>query len=244
MISPIHILIRASVLILVLALVAGCKHQPDEFIPLDPISGGGITCDWPGAPSTPANCDPGTIYFQQQVMPIIMRSCALTDPNNSDLTCHHVTVDGNQDLNFTNFGNIVEESDDILEAIQDTDPDDHMPPYSEEQLTQQEIDIIEQWISQGSNLNSCANCDTANYTYSGKIAPMVSLHCTGGCHAGSSPAAGLNLSNAVVLKDNAARAWFAINGCTIQMPPVGPPLTACQKQQFYNWMANGADITN
>lgn len=230
---------------MVVIAATGCKHEPDEFIPLDPIGGGGITCEWPGAASTPANCDPGTIYFQEQVMPIIMRSCALTDPNNSDLTCHHTVVEGDQDMNFTNFGNIVEEADDIMEAIQDSDPDDHMPPYTETQLTTQEISIIEQWFSQGSNLNSCLNCDTAQYTYSGTIGPMVALHCGGGCHSGETPAGGLNLVNATILKDNAARSWYAISGCTDpHMPPVGPPLPDCKLQQFYNWMINGADITN
>lgn len=243
--SPSKTWIIGSLVLFFTVGVGGCKHQPDEFVPLDPIGGGGLSCEWTAVPSTPANCDPGTIYFEQQVMPVIMRSCALPSPNNPELTCHNVTVDGDNDLNFTNFNNIVEESDDIADVIADNDPDDHMPPPGEEQLTAQEIALIQQWISQGANLNSCLDCDTASYTYSGTIAPMVSLYCGGGCHAGATPSAALDLTNPIVLKDNAARAWLAISGCTEpSMPPVGPSLSDCQLQQYYNWLLAGADITN
>ncbi len=232
--------------LILVVFTSACKHQPD-VVPEPPMGGGGgFNCDWPGwsAPAVPVVCDDNIVYYEQDVLPIIMRSCALTAPNNSNLTCHH-SGHSDSDLNFTVFSNFQEEANDgeIHEVIHETDPDDNdmMPPPGEEPLTQAEIDIIDQWIAQGANFNSCEECDTTAYTYSGTIAPMIALHCAGGCHAGSTPAAGLNLTSYNVLSANVGRAWLAISHCgQIPMPPVGPQLSDCKLQKFYNWMNAGA----
>ncbi|MBK9177147.1 MAG: hypothetical protein IPM46_12605 [Flavobacteriales bacterium] len=222
-----------------LLLVSGCKHEPlDE--PLDDDTGGGG-----GGEEVP--CDPNVIWFQQQVLPILTRTC--TNPG-AGLNCHHTANDDNDDIQITSYETLMSsgivQDGDLWEAINEDDEDDIMPRPPFPPLSPDEIAIIGQWLQQGAQNNSCedAACDTLNVTYSGTIAPIINSRCIT-CHSSGSPSGGINLTQ-----------WSVVNGLAmdgrlegsirrlgdpyISMPPSGPILSDCRIRQVQLWIAQGA----
>jgi len=209
----------------------GCKHEP-LLAPLVDEDGGGVVVD----------CDPQVVYFQQQVLPILISNCAVPG-------CHDEPTNDNDGIQLTSFSSLmasgIVQNGDLVEAINETDPDKVMPPPGQAGLSQQQIDLIELWLAQGAQNNSCTGlCDTtAVVTYSGAILPLVQQRCAG-CHGGSNPQGGLNFSTHAVLASVAldgrleASVTRAPNG--IPMPPWGPQLSQCEIDKFVTWIQAGA----
>ena len=58
-----------------------------------------------------------------------------------------------------------------------------------------DVTFIKIWIKMGAkNSSSCSNCDSTNYTYSGRVNPLINLWCVG-CHNSSNTGGGFNLSS-------------------------------------------------
>ena len=158
--------------IAVLFSLASCKHNP-------------IVADDALAGNTSVICDTGTIYFQNQVLPLLVSNCAKTG-------CHDVET-AEKDQIFTNYNDIITtgkiepfniNAGKIYERISETDITKRMPPDPDSALTQQQINLITTWINQGALNNSClgpATCDTANVKYSLDIKPLIENKCLG-CH--------------------------------------------------------------
>jgi mono/diheme cytochrome c family protein len=72
-------------------------------------------------------------------------------------------------------------------------------------------------------------------SYSKQIAPIIKTNCSG-CHGGSSPQAGVNLSTYAGLKSSALAANDVIQGGA--MPPSGQ-LSAANMQLFQSWVDAG-----
>ena len=201
--------------------------------------------DIPTAPPTLVTdtvCDPATVYFVNDILPIFNSSCAMSG-------CHDAS--SNQDgYTLNSYQGIMEGikagnpgDSEIFEKITDNDPDDKMPPPSSGiSLTQAQIDLIYNWIAQGAPYNECtqtSNCDTANVTYSGTIAPILQANCVG-CHSAGS----------VLLNSHAGVATVALNGRLmgalnhangyLAMPSGQPQLDACTLQSFQAWVNAGA----
>ena len=154
-------LATGATLLVVILLGAGCKHE----LPLAPVelsggNGGGVIVE-------EEVCDPNTVWFQQQVLPILTSSC--TNPGQG-LNCHHTANDDNDDIQITSYqtlmaSDIVQDGD-FWEALNEDDADDIMPRYPVPALTQDQLDLIQLWLQQGAQNNSCENaaCDTLNIT--------------------------------------------------------------------------------
>jgi hypothetical protein len=227
----------ALVLLSTLLGMASCKHEPPE----GPI----IPPDGPGGPGTGVPCDPNVVYFQQDILPLLISNCSMpgchsgSDPADGlDLTSYQSIMDADvvrpYDLNR-----------DLFEAITDNDPDDRMPQPPNPPLSQSQIDLIEQWIMQGAQNNSCAsvNCDTLNVTYSGSIVPLIQQRCQG-CHSGTTPQGGLDFTSWSVVNAVASDGRLAASvdhaPSAIPMPPSGPKLPDCNIAQFMIWIDSGA----
>ena len=143
------------ILVLILAgLLITCKHEPvfiDESIPLFQGCGEVDTLEENSIP-----CHEDTIYFQNDVFPILLTRCALGG-------CHDpLTARGGVILcsyeSLMNTADIVPfdtHEGELLENITSTDPDHRMPPSPNEPLSSNEIDIILQWVQQGALNNKC-----------------------------------------------------------------------------------------
>jgi len=220
-----------------LLLVQGCKHEPPEA-PLDPGIGGG---DDPWV-EEPTPCDPNTIYFQQQVLPILISNCAVPG-------CHNTAANDNDEIQITSYetlmGSGIVQDGDLWEAVNDNDPDKIMPRPPQSPLTAEQIALIAQWIQQGAQNNSCesAVCDTLNVTYAGTIRPMVQQRCQG-CHSGATPQGGLDFSTwgnlNLVATDGRLAGAIQHQATFTAMPPSGPMLSDCRIAQFLEWIDQGA----
>lgn len=228
-----------SLSLVAVLVFAGCKHEP-PFAPVDedPGNGGGGT-----EPPEGVVCEPNTVYFQQQVLPLLISNCTVGSG------CHATAHDDNDDIQLTSYASLMNsgviQDGDLWEAINDNDPDDRMPRPPQNPLTPEQINLIGRWIQQGAQNNSCeaSGCDTLNVTYSGTIVPLIASRCQG-CHSGGSPQGGLNLTSWSVL--NALAADGRLGGAVQHlpgyepMPRNAPRMNDCRVRQFMIWIEAGA----
>jgi hypothetical protein len=227
-------------------IVQACKHDPLEP-PTQPGggTGGGTGGGNGGGTGGTVTCDPDTVYFQQQVLPIFISNCALSG-------CHDGTTN-QEGVNLTNYNSIVStgdvragrpESSEIWEMINESE-DERMPPVPRNSLTATQKSLIYKWILQGAKNNSCqpATCDTTSVTYTSTIKSIVAANCQG-CHSSSAPSGGIDLSTYTGLKSKVTdgRLWGAISHLSgfSPMPKNGNKLSACEIAKFKIWIDGGA----
>jgi mono/diheme cytochrome c family protein len=190
-------------------------------------------------------CDPTKIYFQQQVLPILISNCAMS--NCHDDASHKEGVILTSYEKVMNTGGVSPgrpADSELYERIIDTDPDDRMPRPPMSPLTQQQKQLIYQWIMQGAQNLSCQNmCDSTNFSYSGAIKILVSNKCQG-CHSGTTASGGIDLSNYNGLKAKVidGRLWGTINHQAgfSPMPKNGTKLSDCEITQIRKWIEAGS----
>lgn len=218
----------------------GCQHEP-PFAPedLDPGNGGGGV----EPPDEVVICDSTVVWYQQQIQPLLTSNCTMGDG------CHSSATDENDGIILTSYADLMNsgivQDGDLWEAINDTDPDNVMPRPPQPPLSQEQIDLLGLWIQQGAQNNSCepSACDTLNVTYSGTIQPVIQARCQG-CHSGSTPQGGLDLSswsvlNAVAIDGRLAGSIQHLPTYTA-MPSNAPRMNDCRIAQFLKWIDAGA----
>ena len=234
--SAMAVIVTAIVLLLMLP---GCVHEPPVF-PEDPTAGNG---GGGNGGVNPDPCDPDTVYFQSDILPLLVSSCAI--PGCHDAITHE------EGIRMYDYQHIIQEVDpfdpggsELVEVITDSDPDDIMPPPPHDPLTPQQIQNIITWIQQGAQNNGCIGaCDTTNVTYSGSIAPLFDWKCTG-CHGGSNPQGNLDFTtwasvNTVATDGRLAGAIQHAAGYEA-MPPSGGMLPSCEIDMIMIWIQDGA----
>lgn len=229
------------VLITVALLFTSCEHEPlfEELIPAEKIPGSG----GPGG-NEEDPCDPDSIYFVNDIMPILQSNCAFSG-------CHG---DGSAEegVDLTSYNSIMRTADvrpfnlkgsELYEKITENDKDDVMPPPPANRLSQEQIAKIAQWINQGAQNNACDNCDTTAVTFSLVISPLITNNCQG-CHSGGDPAGGIQLTNFLQIQTQALSG--ALHGAISHsagytpMPYNQPKLSQCKIDQIRIWIENGA----
>jgi hypothetical protein len=227
-------------MVLLIGLIyAGCKHEPDDFIP-DPD---------PDPDPTTHPCDPDTIYFEKDVLPILMSSCAKSG-------CHDVTAQDGVRLDSyaaVMNSNVVKpgnpDDSDLYEEITEDDPDKIMPPPPNAPLSSEQIAIIRKWIAQGAqNLFCDEMCDTVNVTFSGTIWPqIIQAHCFG-CHNGAGASGGVRLENhsqiaaaAAIPAGQYGSLWGTVTHAAgnSPMPQNQDKLSDCKIAQLRKWIDDG-----
>jgi hypothetical protein len=196
------------------------------------------------------NCDPDTVYFQNDILPLLMSSCGIAG-------CHDQET-AQKDIILTSYFHVMQsdvvkafdpEDSKMHKKITDDDPEDRMPPPPQLPLNQEQINMIYTWIAQGALDNSCdgGDCDTLNVTFSGTIFPMIQNRCFG-CHSGPVPQSGISLENyatisaaAAIAPGNPGSLMGAItwNPGNENMPKNGPQLPDCNIEQVQKWIADG-----
>lgn len=242
-------LLIISLLILgVLALsLPGCKHDPpvpDNFLNNDDNNGGGGG----GGNGTP--CDPNVVYFQQQVLPILVSSCAKSGCHDAASAEEGVILDSY--ANVMNTGDVTPYNlgnSEIWEAIHETDPDDQMPPSGEPQLTQAQIDLIALWINQGAQDLVCDDnlgpCDSTSVSYSSSIVPILQNKCVG-CHTTATSTNGFIALTGYADVQLVVQTGQLLGSVThdpsyVAMPDGGPQLNNCEIAKIRNWINEGAN---
>ncbi len=222
-------------LVTVIVILNACRHEI-------PISNGGSGNGGGGTPLPASTCSPDTVYFVNDIMPIISSNCTMSG-------CHdNIThADG---VNLTSYSNIMRYvsagnagNSKLYKVVVKTDGD-RMPPAPMAPLTQSQKDKIAKWINQGAKNNNCTGrCDTAVFTYSSAIKPIMDTKCVG-CHNPASLGGNINVSTYSALR------IVALNGKLYgsvahqvgfsPMPKNSTKLSDCEIKQVQKWIADGS----
>lgn len=226
-------------LLLLLLGVSACKHSPIgiDDTPIDDDD-----------PITGVECDPDTVYFNRDVLPILISNCAMSGCHNAGTASDGVVL--------TDYQSVVSTADvdpgrpgnsDLYEVLVDDDPDDRMPRPPASPLSTEQIAIIGKWIDQGALDLECdddgAECNPAAADYAADIAPILSTYCAG-CHSAQNASGGIVLSNhsgaaAAALSGQLYGAVAHLSGYAA-MPQGGQMLEECFITKIKNWTDAGA----
>jgi len=232
-----------------------CKHDPiwpDDNIPTDTIPEDTIPNDTivtpPDTIQTGTPCEAGIIYFEKDVLPILLSNCATSG-------CHDAITQA-EGIILDTYDNVVETSEvtaynlvgnTLYRTITENDNAKLMPPPPEPPLSNHQIVIIAQWILQGAKNLVCDDnpppCDTENVSFSATVQPIIQNYCIT-CHGGDFPLGDLLLTNytqisTTALSGSLLSALKGENGY-IQMPYLQPPLNPCFIERIEAWINNGA----
>jgi hypothetical protein len=214
----------------------------EDVVPID-TTGNPIDTTPDGTP-----CDPDVVYFETQVLPILISNCAMSGCHNAASAQKDVVLDSYDNVMAT--GKISPNNPDnseVYELMTETDLDNRMPQPPAAALSQAQIAIIEKWIQQGAKNLTCdsnaGSCDTTDMSYAQSIKPVIDTYCKG-CHSGSNPSGGLGLETYQGVKTVAqnGKLYGAIswgNGYQ-KMPQGGNQLPDCTIAQFKTWIDAGA----
>lgn len=212
-----------------------CKHEPD----LDIYNG-----QDPHNPTESSSCDPDSVYFQNDVLPLLVSNCSTSGCHDSEtaeddvILVDYASVMATGKIKSGNPGD-----SEIYEVLTETDPDKRMPPPPANQLSATQKNIIKKWIEQGAKNNSCeSGCDTLNVTFSGSVWPTLQTNCVG-CHSGGNPGGNIVITdyNSVVILAENGSLMGAINHEPnfSPMPKNGVKLSDCNIAEIKIWIEDG-----
>jgi hypothetical protein len=228
---------------LIILMMSSCKHEAD-VIPKQITDNASVNGNGNGNNNQQSTCDPDSVYFETQVLPLLVSNCAKSG-------CHSV-ADHKEGIVLNNYSNVMATGEiepgrpdhsKIYEAMIKSDPDDKMPP-APASMTNSQINLIYKWIEQGAQNNTCMNtCDTNNVKFAGVISPILQNSCNG-CHSGSSPAGLIDLTSfpsVLALAQNGKLLGSVNHSAGFQpMPKGGNMLPDCQIDQIRIWIQNGS----
>lgn len=231
-----------------LFFLAACVHDPFTVI-IDDTGGGTLPIDTGGTGGidttfyTGIPCDPDTVYFQNDILPILVSNCAIEGCH--DVASHEEgiilsTYDYVMSTGTVHAGH--PNSSEMYEKITDFGDDDLMPPPPAPPLSSDEIALIYTWIDQGALDNYCSDCDTSSVTFSETVWPIVDAYCTG-CHDATLPSAGLSLLNyddvAFVAENGSLMSSLNGSDGYVLMPSGSSALPDCLIDLIQTWVDDG-----
>jgi uncharacterized membrane protein len=238
----------ALIIVVIAATTTACKHQPNivtDIIPIDTTTkttgGGGTVVD--KGDSTGWKCNPDTIYFQD-VLPIFVSACAGSG-------CHDAATKADS-YQLTDYTNILKRgvvpgnanSSKVYTEI----ANGSMPPRSSGiVMTAAQKALIAAWINKGAKNYVCnanyGKCDTTTaVSFTTFVKPIIENRCQG-CHGGTIPSGGINLTTYAQIKASALTPAFMGSmrkavGYSF-MPKGGLSLTACELNKMEAWIKRG-----
>lgn len=178
------------------------------------------------------------VCFQENVLPIFVSKCSMNG-------CHNST-DMKAGLDLSNYDGIMKGvspnhplQSEVYNAIRGNNP--YMPVSNK--LDQKDVTYIKIWIKMGAkNSSNCSNCDTTDYSYSGRIKPLMTNWCVG-CHTGNTGGGGYDFSNydgvvAAIAKNKFLGALYHLPGF-VAMPKNTNMLTSCDLNAVTKWVNAG-----
>jgi hypothetical protein len=232
-----NLILILGVILFCVAVFQSCKHEPlGGLADNTPINGG----------TQPCSTD--TVYFQTQVLPIIISNCAMSGCHNAASAQDGVVLTSYATIR--NTGGIKPgnpNGSDLYEVLVTNNTSKKMPVPPRTPLTTTQTNLIKKWIEQGAKNNSCSDCDTTGaMLYSTHVQPLLQTNCLG-CHSTAAYATsggGINLGTHTAVKTQVTNGKLlgAINWTTgfKAMPQGGQKLSACKITQIQKWVNAGA----
>lgn len=211
------------------AMLAACKHEaviPTGF----------------NVPELSYHCDSDTVYFVNDIQPLLNATCATTG-------CHDDQTAENG-VRLTSYQNIMQtggvrpfrpDNTDLFEVLFE-DGDDRMPQPPQSPLSANQKEMIRKWIMQGAKNNECKeDCNTTSVTFASDISPIIANNCVS-CHSGTDPNGGVFLTNyseisALANSGRLMNVLTASNGAP-QMPQ-GGTIDNCSMDKITKWIEDG-----
>jgi len=191
-------------------------------------------------------CDPDSVYFEVQVLPILTSNCALSG-------CHDVQTH-KEGVILTNYEYVLSTGDiklnspsssDIYKSLNESG-EDRMPPPPYSALTAEQKALILKWIQQGAqDLHCDGGCDTTNVGFASSVKPLIDLRCKG-CHGANNPGGGIKLTNYDEIKtaalDGGLYGTISHDPNYLPMPyPAGSAMMPqCEIDVIRIWIEDGA----
>lgn len=224
---------------LVIAMVStvsflSCKHE------ILFQEGAPIVADVPNPGSSGKSCSADTVYFANEIQPLLNSSCAMSG-------CHDA-VSHKEGINLSTYLGTLKivspgrpSSSGLYTELLKTGSN-RMPPPPMPALTSTQISKIQKWITQGAVNNVCDQCDTTNFRFSTAIKPIMDNKCVG-CHNAASLGGNVDLSSYAAIKTSAISGklygsivWTA--GISA-MPKGGVKIPDCEIKQIKKWIDAG-----
>ena len=227
-----YILICCSRIVAFTAFYA-CKHE----IPVGAIDP--TPTPIPGSTGRP--CSPDSVYFANQILPMINSGCAMSG-------CHD-NITHKEGVTLTSYATIMRHvvpgnanASKLYTVLLQTG-NNRMPPPPNAGFTPVQISLVQKWINQGAKNNACDMCDTADFKYSTAIKPLMQNKCQG-CHNPASLGGNIDLSTYAATKAVAVngKLYGSINWATgfSPMPKGMPKMAACEITQVKKWIDAGS----
>lgn len=216
-------------------LILACKHEP--LVPVDPLVD----------PPAGSACSPDSVYFQNQILPLLVSNC-------TESGCHNAQ-DHEEDIVLTSYQTLMStverissndwEKNKLIKSLQETKIEERMP-QNKPPFTTDQINMIKKWVSQGALNNACdesfGGCDTlSGARYATFVQPLVQSKCKG-CHSGSNPQGGIKLTTYLEIKALAldGRLYSSVTASANWMPKGGARLDDCKLAKLKQWVDAGA----
>jgi mono/diheme cytochrome c family protein len=227
----------AIILAAALIVLNACRHE--ILNPDGSVNGGG---NGGGNPLPVSSCSPDSVYFVNQVMPLISSNCTMSG-------CHD-NISHADGVNLTTYSKIMKyvqagnaANSKLYKVIIKTNGD-RMPPPPMPAFTTAQKALIQKWINQGAKNNSCiGSCDSTVFTYSAAVKPIMDSKCAG-CHNPNNPGGNIDVSTYNAVK------VIALNGKLFgsiahlagysPMPKNSAKLSDCEIRQVQKWINAGS----
>jgi len=189
------------------------------------------------------NCDSDTVYFVNDIQPLLMATCATSGCHNDQSAEHGVRLTSYTNIIQTGEVRPFRPNDSKLYEVLFEGGDDQMPPPPQQRLSSAQKNMIKKWINQGAINNECIEeCDLSTVSFSADISGIIANSCTG-CHSGSSPNGGVSLTNyseiaAIANSGKLLNVIKGTNGASL-MPP-GGAMDNCRIDKINKWIEDGA----
>jgi len=231
--KPEDVNLKRTAYVFIAAIVfATCKYE----LPFSDGSGGSAGLDRGGA------CHPDTVYFFNTILPLISSGCASSGCHDADTREAGLALHNYSGIrSIAAPGNPAQSL--LYEVITTRDQGRIMPPPPHTPFDAAAIANIRTWISQGAKNNYCSSsCDSAEFSWSKTIKPIIETYCKG-CHNAGDPGGGIDLSTYAGVRATAANGALAgsirHDAGAGHMPEAGRKLEECQIKQIENWIAAG-----
>lgn len=234
---------------LFLLQMTACVHEPGE---IEPMPRDSMPIDTTVIVDTTTNglqlCDPDTVYFQFDVLPILLANCAISGCHDAASHAADVILDNHDNTIKTTEIKLTDPAtSDIYERITDIDPNIKMPVPPNAALSADEAGIILKWIEQGAQDLLCdpfVNCDTMDISYANDVQGILIERKCISCHDDDTPGGDLSLHTHAFL-ELAANNGTLVGAISQQqgfskMPPNAPKIPACEIAQITAWVNAGA----
>lgn len=221
--------------LVVLGIFFACKHHP--LIPVEDEPN-------PNNPPSGTSCGPDSVYFENQVLPILISNCTQSGCHNTTNRAAGIVLTSYDQLMSTvkKASSPDARKNKLLKVINETRPDKRMPPPPSSPLTPDQIALITTWVQQGARNNRCTDnspCDTlSSVTYSGFVKPLLTTYCTG-CH-GTQGGVSLQTYNDVRNQALSGQLYTSVSRAVNPMPKGSQRLSDCDIRKLKRWIDAGA----